>query len=67
MLCIPFLLIQLIDVFGYTKDEVTAYSEELEKDKDALLKLYKAIVMGELSSVGSSVNPVRNEMSFLHM
>lgn len=38
---------QLIDMFGYSKQEVMAYSDELENDKGALLKLYKSIVMGE--------------------
>ena len=38
---------QLIDMFGYSKQEVMAYSDELENDKSALLKLYKSIVMGE--------------------
>lgn len=38
---------QLINMFGYSKQEVMAYSDELEKDKSALLKLYKSIVLGE--------------------
>ena len=39
---------QLIDAFGYNKKQVMSYSEELENDKTALLKLYKSVVMGEL-------------------
>jgi len=35
---------QLIEKFGYSEDEVTAYDNELENDKDALLKLYKAMM-----------------------
>lgn len=38
---------QLIDMFGYSKEEVMAYSNDLENDKTVLLKLYKSIVMGE--------------------
>ena len=38
---------QLIDMFGYSKQEVMAYNDELENDKAALLTLYKSIVMGE--------------------
>ena len=38
---------QLMDMFGYSKEEVVAYNDELENDKAALLKLYKSIVMGK--------------------
>jgi TPP-dependent pyruvate/acetoin dehydrogenase alpha subunit/pyruvate/2-oxoglutarate/acetoin dehydrogenase E1 component len=34
---------QLQDKFGYTADEVESYSAQLDNDKDALMKLYKAM------------------------
>ena len=34
---------QLQDKFGYTADDVNAYSAELDNDKEALMKLYKAM------------------------
>eukprot|EP00591_Stephanopyxis_turris_P006026 CAMPEP_0195520252 /NCGR_PEP_ID=MMETSP0794_2-20130614/16483_1 /TAXON_ID=515487 /ORGANISM="Stephanopyxis turris, Strain CCMP 815" /LENGTH=810 /DNA_ID=CAMNT_0040649571 /DNA_START=25 /DNA_END=2457 /DNA_ORIENTATION=+ len=36
---------QLIDVFGYTPEEVESYNSALESDKEGLLKLYKALEM----------------------
>jgi TPP-dependent pyruvate/acetoin dehydrogenase alpha subunit/pyruvate/2-oxoglutarate/acetoin dehydrogenase E1 component len=34
---------QLQESFGYTADEIAAYNDELESDKAALMKLYKAM------------------------
>jgi len=34
---------QLVDEFGYSMEEAVAYSNELEGDKDLLMKLYKSI------------------------
>jgi len=36
-----------MDMFGYSKEEVMVYNDELENDKASLLKLYKSIVMGK--------------------
>mmetsp|Transcript_25762 Transcript_25762/g.38290 ORF Transcript_25762/g.38290 Transcript_25762/m.38290 type:complete len:774 (-) Transcript_25762:115-2436(-) len=36
---------QLVDAFGYSPEEVSAYSDALDNDKEALLKLYKALEM----------------------
>jgi len=34
---------QLVDAFGYTEEQAEAYSTSLSSDRDALLKLYKAM------------------------
>lgn len=36
---------QLVSEFGYTTEQANSYSATLEKDKDALMKLYKAMNM----------------------
>lgn len=36
---------QLSENFGYTAEEIQGYSDAMENDKDALLKLYKAMQM----------------------
>jgi len=36
---------QLVEKFGYTIDEVASYSDEIESNKDVLLKLYKSLNM----------------------
>ena len=35
--------VQLQDAFGYSAEEVAAYNDNLEGDKDALMKLYRAM------------------------
>jgi TPP-dependent pyruvate/acetoin dehydrogenase alpha subunit/pyruvate/2-oxoglutarate/acetoin dehydrogenase E1 component len=34
---------QLAESFGYSEEEIAAYSDELDNDKDALMKLYKSM------------------------